>query len=136
MPLSKSTIDNEKRKFKEDPSGEVAVNICGEQLVDITDAINATTNVTKTTPTVYNVAITAANTEFSQALSANTKGLTLRTRGKADLQIAFTSGQTNTNYMTLKRGAVFSEEGMNATGLTVYFESSQSSITVEIIEWT
>lgn len=40
-PLSRNYADNEKNRFKEDSNGDVAVNICGQQLQDLIDLLTA-----------------------------------------------------------------------------------------------
>jgi hypothetical protein len=87
------------------------------------------------TPTIYNVAIALANTEVSQALSSGTKSFTIRVRGSSSLQLAFTSGQSGTNYITLRPGVNYTQEGLNFNG-TLYFQSPAAAQTVEILEWS
>ena len=90
----------------------------------------------KTTPSIYNVAAATAGTEYSQALSASTKAFTIQARGNSRIQIAFITGQTNTNFMTIAPGDSREFEGLLLSSSTIYFECSKSSETVEILEWT
>jgi len=136
MPLSPNQQDNEKRKFKADSNNEVAVNVCGEQFNDIVDAVNGISSSNKDAPVVSNTLIVNANTEYSHAFGTGVKAFTMRARENNDIKFSYATGTTNTTYMTLKRGAVYTEDGLNATGLIIYFESLASGITVEIVEWT
>jgi len=62
---------------------------------------------TDTTATIYNVTMTSADTEQSQALPANTKEVVIRVRGNSTLKLAFSSGQSGTTYLTVRPGATF-----------------------------
>lgn len=90
------------------------------------------------TPTIYNVTTPGTpDTETSQALSANTKKFTIQTRGTtATMKLAFTSGQSGTNFITVPKSASFEENDLNLTsGLTLYFQTDVASAVVEILEW-
>lgn len=89
-----------------------------------------------TTPTIFNVTATLANTEYSQALPSDTKKLLLRCRGLSRIQFSFASGGTNTNYITIRPGTVYSVEGLSLSSSTIYFETSLAGQVVEILTWT
>lgn len=128
--------DNQQRSFRPDSNGDAARNIVGQQLQDIVDAINSSTVVTKTAPTIHNINIATANIEQSLALSNNIKSLLVRSRNNADLKIAYVATESSTKFITIKKRAVYEETGLNATGLTLYFQSDTDNTDVEIIEWT
>lgn len=86
------------------------------------------------TPTIYNVSVPLAATEVSQALSAGVKRFTIKVRGNSTLQLAFTSGQSGTNYISIPFGCTYTEDGLNFSG-TLYFQTVKASQTVEILEW-
>lgn len=86
------------------------------------------------TPTIYNVSVPLANTEVSQALSAETKKFSIRVRGVAKLKISYTSGQSGTNYWTVFPGTVYMEDMLNFSG-SLYFQTNLPAMTVEIVEW-
>lgn len=87
------------------------------------------------TPTVYNVSVPIANTEVSQGLSSGTKAFTIRVRGTAKLQLAFNSGQSGTQYITVSPGASYTAEGLEFNG-DLYFQTNKASQIVEILEWS
>lgn len=89
-----------------------------------------------TTPTIYNVSVPTANTEVSQALPANTKKFTLRNRTNAECKVAFVATESGTNYVTIKRGAVLSEDNLNLAAITLYFQCTAAGQTVEILAWS
>ena len=99
--------------------------------------ITATTSVSLPgTPTIYNITSSGtANTETSQALTANTKQFTIRARTRADLKIAFTATESGTNFITIPKGTSYTVSGIDFTG-TIYLQSPSTSIPVEILEWT
>jgi hypothetical protein len=88
-----------------------------------------------TTPTIYNVAVTLANTEYSQALSAGTKKFMIKCRSGAKLQLSYNSGDTNILYITIPKNTAYTESDINFSG-TLYFRSDTASQVVEIVEWT
>ena len=88
-----------------------------------------------TKQTLYNLSIAAANTEYSQALPANTKAILIRSRSRGNLQITTVSGESGTKYLTVLGGAVFSKDNINFSG-TIYLRSSKAGDTVEIETWS
>lgn len=87
------------------------------------------------TATIYNVSALTAGTEYSQALSSGTKSFTIRSRGNSELKLAFTSGESGTKFVTIPKGASYSQEGLNFSG-TLYFQANKNSETIEIVEWS
>lgn len=93
-----------------------------------------------TTPKVYNLSLPTANTEYSQPLDPNTVRFTVKIRNTDGLaaraQIAFTSGDTSVKWVTIPPGAVFSEEGLLLTGVTLYVQCNKPGRVAEIVQWT
>lgn len=89
-----------------------------------------------TTPVIANVLVATANTEYSYAFPANTKEFSLNTRGMSKMQVSFTSGQTNSNYLTVYAGSKYEESNISLTSTTVYFQLNKAGDTVEILSWT
>lgn len=87
-----------------------------------------------TKPTIYNVPVLLANTEISQALSSNTKRFTIKVRGIAKMQLAFTIAESDTKFITVHPGAAYSEDGLDFNG-TLFFRLNRANQTVEIVEW-
>lgn len=87
------------------------------------------------TPKIYNMSAPTARTEVSHVLSANTKQLIVRVRGVANLQLAFISGESSTNYITIPSGASLSLTDLK-TSVTLYLQTDKNSQVIEILEWT
>lgn len=104
------------------PDGSINVNVAGAAGV--------------TTPVITNIAVPTANTEQSYAFPSDTKKFIMRARGNARLQIAYIALQSGTNYITVAPGNVYEEIDLNITSTTIYFQSSKSSETVEILSWS
>lgn len=92
--------------------------------------------VSATSPTIYNLSMPTANTEYSQALASNTKRVMIRMRQRARARVAFVSGDTALVYFTLEPGTVYFEENLDLSGVTIYVQSNVASQTAEILEWT
>lgn len=93
------------------------------------------------TPTIYNVTLTAANTEYSQALPANCRGFEFQARTAFDIRFAFVTGKVaapTAPYMTLKSGSSYSSYpvAQAASPSTLYLASGTAGIVVEILAWS
>lgn len=109
--------------------GTDLVNVTSDGKLEVSDS-------KATTPTIYNIISPGtANTEFSQALTTNTKKFTIRNRGKARLQFSFISGESGTNYITVWPGSNYTEVDLDLTSVTIYIMTAKASQTVEILEW-
>ena len=99
-------------------------------------AVTATVaNISTTVATVYNVTMTDADTEYSQALT-NVESLMFQCREEFDMRYAFVTGKVATPtapWFTLKSGAVYSENFYDgAVDFTLYFASDETGKIAEI----
>ena len=91
------------------------------------------------TITPYNKTLTSADTEYSQALTANTRGVRFRCRTLYDVRYAWVTGKVATPtapYLTLPAGMDYFADGLDLTSKTLYFASAQAGVVVEIEEYT
>ena len=88
-----------------------------------------------TTVTIFNTTATLANTEYSQALPANTKEFLMKVRGSAALKVAFISGDSGTLYVTINKGAVLTVTQFFSSQ-TIYFQSPVAGSVVEIVAFS
>lgn len=91
-----------------------------------------------TAPTVYNVTLTLANTEYSQLLPANTREFRFRCRTLYDVRFAFVTGKVATPtapYLTLPAGMEYSSDGNDLAAVTLYLASSQAGVVAELEVW-
>ena len=89
-------------------------------------------------PSIYNVTMTDANTEYTQALSANTKKFSIHLRDFTAFRFAYASGKVaapTAPYLTVPAGGEKSEELIQPASLTLYFASSDAGKIAEIEEW-
>lgn len=90
------------------------------------------------TPTEYNITLTNANTEYSQALPANTRRLCFRCRTGAVCRYAWVTGKVATptaNYQTLQAGAEYVLEGVKLATSTLYLASATAGAVIEMEAW-
>jgi len=114
-----------------------AAGITQVQLAAIKAAVEALTP-QATTPVIYNVTMTLADTEYSQVLPANTKKFLIHTRDGTTFRIAFVTGKVATPtapYFTIPGGNGYSEDGIKATP-TLYFGCGSAAKEIEIIAWS
>ena len=100
--------------------------------------VTAVTNldpVISKTPTIYNVAMVTAGTEYSQALPIGTKYVRLNIKDhKGKYTVGWVSGGT---VVTKSPGSFYEREGLEivATDDTVYFIGTKDNIIMEIESW-
>jgi len=94
-----------------------------------------------TAPTIYNIAITLADTEYSQALPDNTRKFRIyavdnaKTSFHTDLlKLYFSAGATA--FIPIFPGNYHEESKLNLTSKTLYFQSPTGSAYAIIIVWT
>jgi len=126
----KAFIKSPKRLTPQESSRAVVVENTTANPVPVTDQATATTN------KIYNVTCTLAGTEYSQALSANTKKVKIKARGNSKLKYSFVATESLTKYITVHAGGYEIEEGFNTPTLTIYFNASKAGEIVEISEWS
>ena len=95
------------------------------------------TSVTGQTPNIVNLTLGVAGTESSTVLPVNTVKFTITERNSEKLQFSFTSGQSGTNYITVKRGVTREEKDLEFTSAqTLYVQApSKDNAEVEILYW-
>lgn len=92
-------------------------------------------------PTEYNLTLTNANTQYSQALPIGCQGFEFQCRTEADIRFAFVTGRVaapTPPYLTLKAGDYYVSPAISQgdTPSTLYFASATAGVVVEIIAWT
>jgi len=102
-------------------------------------AVATSTDTRATTPNEYNITMTNADTEYSQALPSGTKAIQFQCRGDYDIRYSFTAGKVATPtapYFTLKAGCAAQEDNLNLSGKTIYFACSTAGQVVELLVFT
>jgi len=97
------------------------------------------TQLRTTTPTKYAVTLTSANTEYSQALPADTKKFRIHLRDYATFRLAYETGKVATPtdpYETIPAGSEKYEDGLNLAALTLYLASPVAAKTAEVEAWS
>lgn len=88
------------------------------------------------TPVVYNVTMTTANTEYSQALPANTKKFLVKCRGAYDIKLCFTALASGTTYITVPAALSYWEDLIQPSTITLYFQCATAAQVAEIVAWS
>ena len=142
------------------PSGEVLPVVCDAQGNLVIQLEGATVNVgdvdvvssalptgaatsakqASTTITEYNITLTLADTEYSQALPANTKKIEFWSRGKYAFRHAFTAGKVASlvsPYLTAFANSNYESPGMaDLTSKTIYFATDTAGDVIEMRVWS
>jgi hypothetical protein len=91
-----------------------------------------------TTPTEYNVTLTNANTEYYQALPANTRRLCFRCRTGVVCRYAWVTGKvagSTAPYQTLQASSEYAVDGVKLASSTLYFASATAGAVIELEVW-
>ena len=133
---SLSRSDADYLSFTRDANTNPARRVTDEVNATKLDAlIMATGGSVDTTAEIFNVTVVTSGTEVSQALPANTKKFILRSRNRSEVQLSYTSGESGTKYLTIRPGATFEDSNLYVAQ-TLYFQTSKSAETIEIIVYT
>lgn len=88
-------------------------------------------------PSIINLTLTDAETEYPQVLPRDLKKFTVQVRTVgATVRMAFEEGEVEAGeYLTIGSTSLF-EDNLAATGITLYFYSpSQANVVIEILVW-
>lgn len=86
-------------------------------------------------PTIKNVTMTDANTEYLYTLPTGTKMFRVKLRGMGtSMKMAIDEGKSETTYMTIDNGQT-QEEFVKGGGATLYFQSPVANQVAEIISF-
>lgn len=93
------------------------------------------------TPTVYNITLTNADTEYSQLLPSSAREIRFRCRDDSvDVRFAFETGKVaspTSPYLTLPAGCDYYSDKNDLTATIIYFSAtSNASPVVELEVWT
>ena len=93
------------------------------------------------TPTIYNITLTNANTEYSQALPANCRGFEFQCQTGVQCRWSNVTGKVATPtapWMTLRPNAWYVSPPINqgASPSTLYFGSATAGAIIELIAYT
>lgn len=89
-----------------------------------------------TTPVVYNVTMTSADTAYFQALPGSCKKFLIRCRGSYDIKLNFTEAALGTAHLTVSAGMSYYEDLIQPATLTLWFECATAAQVVEIVAWS
>ncbi|MBU1449201.1 hypothetical protein KKF45_05145 [Patescibacteria group bacterium] len=90
-------------------------------------------------PAIYNVTMTLADTEYSQALPSACKKFLIQVRDGTAFRLAFVTGKVATltePYLTIAANCIYNEDLIGPIALTLYFGCDVASKVVEIVAWS
>jgi hypothetical protein len=119
-PDDKVTISDGTNDLKINPDGSIDVNA----IVDLD---------LPTTPGIANIETLLANTEYSYQLPIGTRSFLIKARN-GKMRLSFTSGGTNTTYLTIDAGCNYVVDNIKTSSI-IYFQSTKSNNIIEINTW-
>lgn len=85
---------------------------------------------------IYNVTMTSADTEYSQALDQGTQKFLIKERsGGSDMKLSYTETESGTTYITIPAGTAKTVDVVNLKDITLYFQSPDAGKVAEIEVW-
>lgn len=84
-------------------------------------------------PTVQNITVATANTEFPITLPIDSKRFLVKVRESDALM--YLSFQAGGNAIMIRRGVAFVEENIDASSLTLYLRVDKAPRTIEVLSW-
>lgn len=86
-------------------------------------------------PTISNVTLTTANTEYSYTVPEYTFKLQIKARSTtAAIKVAYVSGESGTNYFTIPAGQTYWEDNITVA-FTIYMQSTTAGTVAEVLTW-
>lgn len=86
-------------------------------------------------PLVYNVTMTLANTEYSQALPPICKKFLIKCRASYPIRVAFAWGETAVAWVTVPAGMTYWEDLIYTLRMTLYFQCATAGQVAEVVAW-
>lgn len=89
-------------------------------------------------PIIYNITLTVADTEYSQALPSSTREFRVRCRTLFDVRYAWETGKVAAPaapYATILSGLEYRGDNSDITGKSLFLASSEAGVIVEIEVW-
>jgi len=89
-------------------------------------------------PTIYNVTLTVADTEYSYPLPSSTREFRIKCRTLYDVRYAWEEGKVAgpvAPYATLSAGLEYRGDDSDITGKSIYLASGTAGVTIEIEIW-
>lgn len=87
-------------------------------------------------PTIANVAMALANTEYSYSIPVGTRRFKIKLRNPGyPLQLCVISGESNTTYYNIAQGGIHEEVEVRGTGIILYFRTLADDQVAEIISF-
>lgn len=96
---------------------------------------NLSIGVSSGNPNIFNISAPLSNTEYSQILPNGTTHFLIRARNNSKLQISYSAGQTNTTFLTITPGTIYTVDSVKLIGKTIYFRSTKDNTVIEIVAW-
>lgn len=95
---------------------------------------NVTVNQNDTQVELINPVLTLANTEYSKLLPNGCKKFMLKARTVCELKLAYDLGGTATDWLSIKYGAVYTDDNYY-TSRTIYIQSNVGGSIIEIVSF-
>lgn len=104
-------------------------------IAGVNTGLSTATSTFVTTGKVENATIAVANVEQSHTFPAYTKSFMLQARGNGKIKLSFDSGTSGTTYYTVYPGAYYCQGDIGSASTTIYFQSPNAGLVLELVSW-
>lgn len=87
-------------------------------------------------PTIYNLVLTTAGTEYSQAIPEFSSKLMVKARSAVDIRLAFGSTETSDLYITIPAGQTYWDDLVRTCTALYFQDATNDGTVVEILVWS
>lgn len=89
------------------------------------------------TPVITNLSLATADFEYSHTFPLNTRKFSIKPRSvSATIKLAYSSGESGTNYITVPPGGYWEDLIGVTSNRTIYIQSSTAGTVAEIVSWS
>jgi hypothetical protein len=85
-------------------------------------------------PEIINLPVTTPNVEQVYSFTGSIRKMSIKCRGTATIKLAFTVGDSGSNYITLHPGTIMTEDNFELP-VSLYFQLDRNDV-VEILTWS
>jgi hypothetical protein len=112
-----------------------SIRVRGSEAADTDSGAGNNSDLIVTSPTLQNITMAVAGTEYSVVIPVGAKRFSVYSRQDSVLQATYTSGQSGLNYFTIGYGVWYTEENLAGSSLTLYIQSTKNNTVLEVLSW-
>lgn len=131
-----SRVRRDQQAYRQNPNDQgVDRRVADLDAHEKLDQVISGLGVGNTTPSIQNILIPNKDIEQTLTLPNATKSYIIRSRLNGKLRLAFSAGETSTNYLTIPAGSSYKDENFYSSQ-AIYFRSTKDNDVLELVVYT